>query len=76
MEMNDLINALKNGDNVGADAAFKSMMGDRINSAMDARKIEIAQGMMRGEEQLDLDLDGEDEGVEEDESVSDDQETE
>lgn len=80
MDINDLVNALKNGDNVGAESAFNGVMADRINSAMDDRKIELAQGMMgMAQEVEDTDLEEpiEDETeVGEYEDVSIDQESE
>ena len=45
-DVNDLINALSAGNNVSAEDTFNSLMADKINSAMDDRKIEISQGMM------------------------------
>lgn len=73
METKDLINALNTGDNIEAENAFHSLMADKINSAMDDRKIQIAQSMMGGEEQMELDFESEEEV--EDEDVSTDQES-
>ena len=51
-------------------------MADKINSAMDDRKVQIAQSMMTGEEdQMELDFESEEE-VEEDEDVFADSESE
>lgn len=80
METKDLINALNGGDNVTASNVFSSLMADKINTAMDDRKVQIAQSMMGGaeEEQLELDLEDEVEPVEEveeDEVISADQES-
>jgi hypothetical protein len=77
MNVNDLINRLRDGDNVGAEDAFHGLMADKINTAMDARKIEVAGTMATGEEQLELDFE-EDESETEvagDEDISTDQET-
>jgi hypothetical protein len=78
MDVKDLIDALGAGDNVQASNVFGSVMADKINSAMDDRKIEIAQSMMGGqEEQLEMDF-GEEpveepvEEVEEDEDIQSD----
>ena len=49
-------------------------MADKINSAMDDRKVQIAQGMMDGEEQVEMDFESEEE-MEEYEDVSADQES-
>lgn len=75
METKDLINALQGGDNVEASNVFSSLMADKINSAMDDRKVQIAQGMMGGEEeQTEMDFESEEEVVE-DEDVYADQES-
>jgi len=57
----NLINALKNGDNVAASDLFADTMSDKINDAMDDRRINIAQTMFADEEQMDLDLGSEEE---------------
>lgn len=74
METKDLISALQGGNNVEASNVFNSLMADKINSAMDDRKVQIAQSMMGGEEQLEMDLESEEEVVE-DEDVYADQES-
>lgn len=75
METKDLINALQGGDNVEASNVFSSLMADKINSAMDDRKVQIAQSMMGGEEeQIEMDFESEEEVVE-DEDVYADQES-
>ena len=73
METKDLINALNSGNNIEAGNMFNSLMADKINSAMDDRKVQIAQSMMSGEEQMELDFESEEEM--EDEDVSTDQES-
>ena len=76
METKDLISALNSGNNVEAGNVFTSLMADKINSAMDDRKVQIAQSMMTGEEdQMELDFESEEE-VEEDEDVFADSESE
>jgi len=57
MDVNDLINALKNGENVEAENTFKGLMADKINTAMDARKIELGQGMMNPTQEEELEAD-------------------
>lgn len=74
METKDLINALNSGNNIEAGNVFNSLMADKINSAMDDRKVQIAQGMMDGEEQVEMDFESEEE-MEEYEDVSADQES-
>lgn len=63
METRDLINALNAGDNIEAGNVFNSLMADKINSAMDDRKVQIAQGMM-GAEQEEMDFEPEEEEYE------------
>ena len=43
--VSDLINALNGDSNNDANNAFSALMQDKINTAMDDRKIAIAQGM-------------------------------
>jgi hypothetical protein len=75
METKDLISALNSGDNVEASNAFTSIMADRINSAMDDKKVQLGQAMMSGEEeQIEMDFESEEE-VEENEDVLTDQES-
>jgi len=57
MDVNDLINALKNGENVEAENTFNGLMADKINTAMDARKIELGQGMMNPTQEQELEAD-------------------
>jgi hypothetical protein len=57
MDVNDLINALKNGENVEAENTFNGLMADKINTAMDARKIELGQGMMNPTQEEELEAD-------------------
>ena len=57
MDVNDLINALKSGENVEAENTFNGLMADKINTAMDARKIELGQGMMNPTQEEELEAD-------------------
>jgi hypothetical protein len=76
METKDLINALNLGNNVEASDVFSSLMADKINSAMDDRKVQLGQAMMSGEEeQIEMDFESEEE-VEENEDVFADSESE
>lgn len=70
-DVNDLINALGTGDNVSAEDIFGSLMNDKINSAMDDRKIELAQGMMGVESEVE-DIEYEEPEVEASEDIYDD----
>lgn len=40
-----MIQAIASGDNVGAQKTFESDIGDRISSAIDARKADVAKSM-------------------------------
>ena len=67
MDVKDLINALSSGDNVAASNVFNGVMADRINSAMDDKKIELGQSMMGGQVEEEPE-----EEVEEDEDIQSD----
>ena len=45
--MNELITNLNNGDNVNAKKEFNSLMADKMAAALDAKKIEVASGMIQ-----------------------------
>lgn len=45
-DVNDLINALKGGDMSTTNVTFASLMQDKMNAAMDARKVQLAQTMV------------------------------
>jgi len=47
MAMNELITNLNNGDNVNANKEFNSLMADKMAAALDAKKIEVASGMIQ-----------------------------
>ncbi len=44
----DLINHIKNDNNVDAEKAFNSTMADVITTALDAKKIEVASNLFTG----------------------------
>jgi len=46
MSIENLINDLKDGNNVSANKVFDNLMADKITSALDARKIEIASTLV------------------------------
>jgi len=50
MNVNDLITNLKDGDNVNASKQFNTIMADKMAAALDAKKIEIASGMIQRKE--------------------------
>ena len=45
MSVETLINNLKDGDNVAANKAFSSVMGEKLRSALNAEKIKVASSM-------------------------------
>jgi hypothetical protein len=47
MAINDLIQNLNDGDNVKANKEFNTLMADKMAAALDAKKIEIASGMVQ-----------------------------
>jgi|TARA_B100000035_G_C21001456_1_gene555129 hypothetical protein len=50
MNVNELIQNLNDGDNVKANKQFKTVMADKLSAALDAKKIEIASGMIQRNE--------------------------
>lgn len=56
MEVENIINNLKDGNNVEASKAFNDVMSDKLRTALDAKKIELASTLIQrktadGEEQ-------------------------
>jgi len=47
MAVNDLIQNLKDGDNVKATKEFEGIMADKMTAALDAKKVEIASGLVQ-----------------------------
>ena len=43
----DIIDKLRNGDNVNAEKAFNTAMAGKMNDALDAKKVELASGMVQ-----------------------------
>ena len=46
MNIDDLILNVKDGNNVNASKQFNTVMADKMTAALDAKKIEIASGMI------------------------------
>ena len=46
MNVDDLIMNVKDGKNVQANKQFNTVMADKMTAALDAKKIEIASGMV------------------------------
>ena len=47
MNVDELILNLKDGNNVAASKQFNTVMADKMTAALDAKKIEIASGMIQ-----------------------------
>ena len=47
MNVNELIKNLQDGDNVSANRQFNTVMADKMTAALDAKKIEIASGIVQ-----------------------------
>ena len=43
----DIINKLRDGDNINAEKAFNTAMAGKMSDALDAKKIEIASNMVQ-----------------------------
>jgi len=52
MSTNELIDSLKTGDNVAANKAFNSVMGEKLKAALDAKKIDVASSMGKTPEEI------------------------
>ena len=46
MEITDIIKKVEAGDNVNANKAFDTVMGQKLKDALDAKKIELASSMI------------------------------
>jgi len=55
----DMIDALQQGNNVGAQDAFNAEIGDRIASALDAKKIEVAADIYGASDEVSTDVEPE-----------------
>lgn len=69
--INDLISALSGQDMVQANNVFGSLMQDKINDALDDRKVQIAQSMMGINPDEEFEDEEEYEEVEEDDELQD-----
>lgn len=45
MSIENLIDNVKNGDNVNAAKQFNTIMADKLSAALDAKKIEVASSL-------------------------------
>lgn len=69
-DVSELINALDTGSNNDANNVFSTLMQNKINTAMDDRKIAIAQGMSgTAVEVEDVEIDDEVPGIQDEDSA-------
>tara|TARA_B100000287_G_C20137463_1_gene584821 strand:+ start:253 stop:441 length:189 start_codon:yes stop_codon:yes gene_type:complete len=54
MSTTELIDQIKDGDNVKAGKTFDNLMKSKLNDALDAKKIEIASTLGRSEEEQEV----------------------
>ena len=47
MNVDELILNIKDGNNVKANKQFNTVMADKMTAALDAKKVEIASGMIQ-----------------------------
>ena len=47
MSAKDFVDSLSTGDNLGAETAFKSVMTDRVASALETKRKEVAGSFVR-----------------------------
>ena len=45
MSVEEILNSIKDGDNVAAGKAYNSVMAEKLKAALDAKKIELAPTM-------------------------------
>ena len=53
MSVENLINNVKNGENVKAQKDFDSLMAQKVTDALDAKKIEVASKMVNKTQETD-----------------------
>lgn len=47
MSVENIVNSLKDGNNVEAGKAFNDVMADKMKTALDAKKIEVASSLIQ-----------------------------
>ena len=74
MDIATLIQNAADGDNVGASTIFDELMKNKVNDALEAEKVKMADVVFNGATDEDPEI--EDEDLEDDEDVSDDEDDE
>ena len=74
MDIATLIQNAADGDNVGASTIFDELMKNKVNDALEAEKVKMADVVFNGATDEDPEI--EDEDLEEDEDVSDEDDEE
>ena len=47
MTVENLVKNLQDGDNINANKEFSTLMADKLTAALDAKKIEVASGLVQ-----------------------------
>lgn len=47
--LNKFVNSLEQGDNLKANDAFKAAIADKVSTALDDKKVDVAQSMFTGQ---------------------------
>lgn len=68
-DVNDLINSVGTGEMSTANKSFSAIMSDKLNAALDAKKVELANTMAGVEPEAEAEADHEEEEVEIDDEV-------
>lgn len=71
MDIEDLINQITDDELNNANKSFNDIMNDRINMAMEAEKVKLADTIFNDENQLELELDDNEDYEDEDEDLED-----
>ena len=58
-ETKDLIDALSDGDNLGAEDSFKNTIKSKVGDALETKRTEVANSFVKSEKQEDSVGDGE-----------------
>ena len=46
-EVRDMIDALQNGDNLGAEKAFNDVMSNKVGSSLETKRVEVANSFVK-----------------------------
>lgn len=54
MNTKDLVQAISTGDYATAEDAFAAVMADKVGTALDAKRIEVAQNLFKTQEEIEV----------------------